>query len=199
MLVAGGGSSASGRSPSPKLFNHSDASLTSSGNPGSHEPVVMTTVLEGSGGKQGSKGKVSSPGGGAGMYSDGETNFLASGAFPYVNFPLPAVSRQSQGVGDYGPGVGGFFSFQENNVIYTNNGGFGGGGAGSYDGGSGGGGGLFGGNGGPINGWGGGGGSLNNGETKVGSGLHHGLGSVTISYIGLLLGAHKTLLRMILN
>ena len=187
MLVAGGGSSASGRSPAPRLFNHSDASLTAKGNPGSHEPVNTTKVLGGKGGKRGPEGKVSSAGGGAGMNSDGETSFLAPGAFPYVNFPTPAVSRQSMGVGDYGPGVGGFFSFQEKGVIHTNNGGFGGGGAGSYDGGSGGGGGWSGGDGGPGNGWGGGGGSLNNGETKVGSGLHHGKGSVTISYIGLLL------------
>ena len=200
MMVAGGGSSASGSGPRPLFRNHSDASYTPmgkvatvngrdmSGKPKGHLGKTQLSPLEeefrGLGGGRGVATGISSSGGGAGYSGSGAVSYLEPGKLPEVNGPVGARSYLAAGDDAYGPGVGGFFSFQEDGKVYTNNGGFGGGGAGSFDGGSGGGGGVSGGEGGASGGWGGGGGSLNRGDTKVGFSVHHGLGSVTISYIG---------------
>jgi len=188
MIVAGGGSSASGFRPSSIFRNHSDASLITPGNLAYDVTKPLMTSLSaqelGDGGKRGSTDKTSAPGGGAGLLKDGEEGFSKSRLFNDLNPPEPAIRFSSVGSRSKGPGVGGYFSYEQGGVVFTNNGGFGGGGSGSYKGGSGGGGGICGGSGGPILGWGGGGGSLNNGETKVKNQLHFGSGSVVISYIG---------------
>ena len=185
-MVAGGGSSSAGRIPDLSRRQAADASLTENAkNASAINGNYGTGGKDGLGGFRGfiTNSQISTSGGGAGFYENGNHSYVKAEEFKLLESPSPSIRYNSDGVSDRGPGVGGFLMFFFGSVT-SNNGGFGGGGSGSLDGGAGGGGGYSGGGGGPWNGWGGGGGSVNNGKSFIPVTLHSGKGSVTITFTG---------------
>ena len=186
LMVAGGGSSSAGNSLDATKRGHADANIYENGKNAS---VVAETMgkggVDGFGGFHGvvSSKQISSSGGGAGYYGNGNESYVREGNLDDVESPSAAVRISIGKNFEQTPGVGGSLQYFMDSVK-ENNGGFGGGGSGSVDGGAGGGGGYSGGGGGAWNGWGGGGGSVNNAENPFPTTLHTGRGSVTISLTG---------------
>ena len=186
-MVAGGGSCGAGNIRGQSMKSYADASLDANGkNASVIDNQYGVGGVNGYGGFRGTldSRQISSAGGGAGYYGNGNRSYVRDGELQGLEFPKPSIRFVSRQFSDRAAGVGGYFIFTLGTTVQENNGGFGGGGSGSADGGAGGGGGYSGGGGGSWGGWGGGGGSINNAESPFKSELHSGRGSVSISLVG---------------